>query len=46
MWSGILEKEDGNAPLTAELYEMASLETRVVGQLPVVSHDPHQVPTK
>lgn len=46
MWSSVLEKEDGNAPVTAQLYEMAALESSIMRKLPIVSHYSHQVPTK
>jgi len=46
MRSSVLEKEDGNAPLAAQLYEMATLEGSIMRQLPVVSHYPHQAPAK
>lgn len=46
MWSSVLEKEDGNAPVTAQLYKMVTLESSIMRKLPIVSHYSHQVPTK
>lgn len=46
MGSSVLEEKDRNAPVTAQLYEMAALERSIMSELPIASHHSHQVPTK
>lgn len=46
MRSSVLEEEDGEAPLSAQLDEVAAFERSVVRQLPVVSHHSQQAPAE